>query len=392
MKDVFIVDGIRTPIGKFNGILSTTSAKDLTKIVMKETIKRTKLDPRKIDEIIVGCAFQPSNASNIGRVAALELGYPKEIPAYTVNRNCASGIQAVTSAFQSIRSEESRINLIVGTENMSQWPYILRGARNGFRFRNQEVIDTVWESLEDPVAHLMMGQTAEILAKEMSITREEQDWFALESHKKVIEARDKGVFEREIVPVSNKDYIVNQDEGPNEGVTLESLSKLKPSFERNGTVTAGNSCGINDGAGALLVSDKESLQENDLQPRARIISVAFAGLEPERMGLGPVHAIPKALSKAGLSIDDIDLIELNEAFAAQALACIKSLHLDPDKLNIHGGAIAMGHPVGATGVRLLISLLNSLEIHNKRYGLATLCIGGGLGGAVVIENMSYNKV
>lgn len=396
MKEVYIVDGIRTPIGKFCGELSDYSAKDLAKVVMNDLVERTNLNPENIDEIIASCANQPSNASNIGRVAALELGYPIQIPAYTVNRNCGSGIQAIHNAFQSIRSEETRTNLVVGTENMSQWPYILRGAREGFIMRNQTLVDSLWESLEDPVVHLMMGQTAEVVAKEVGITREEQDQFALESHQKALKAREAEVFQREIVKVVKRDkrgneLIVDKDEGPNERTTIEKLAKLKPSFEKDGSVTAGNSCGINDAAAALLITDYDSLHENGLKPRARIASIAFVGLEPERMGLGPAYAIPKALAKAGLSLQEIDLIELNEAFAAQSLACIKLLELDPAKVNVHGGAIALGHPVGATGVRLIVSLMNALELQNKQYGVASLCIGGGLGAAIIIENVNYNK-
>ncbi|NSL50506.1 thiolase family protein [Calidifontibacillus erzurumensis] len=396
MEDVYIVDGIRTPIGKFCGSLSDYSAKDLAKVVMNEVLIRTNLNPEYIDEIITGIANQPTDASNIGRVAALELGFSNKIPAYSVNRNCGSGIQAIYNAFQSIRSEESNINLVVGTENMSQWPYLLRGARQGFIMRNQVLVDSLWDSLEDPVVHLMMGQTAEIVANEVGITREEQDQYAFESHRKAINARNQEIFSKEIVKVVKKDkrgneVIIEHDEGPNELTTVEKLSKLPPTFEKGGTITAGNSCGINDGAAALLVTNFRSLQEHKLKPRARIVSIAFAGLEPERMGLGPVYAVPKALSKAGLSLQDIDLIELNEAFAAQTLACMKLLELDSAKVNIHGGAIALGHPIGATGVRLIISLLNSLEMLNKKYGVATLCIGGGLGGAIVIENLNYKK-
>lgn len=391
MNSIYIVDGVRTPVGGFLGSMSDSSPKEMMKVAMDELFNRVNLEPENIDEIVASISNQPSNETNIGRTAALELGYSKKIPAYTVNRNCGSGLQAVYNAFQSIRSNESSINLIVGAENMSQWPYLLRGSRKGFKMADQKLVDSLTESLTDPVIDLMMGQTAEIVAQELNITREQQDEFAFNSHQKAIKARNENVFDHEIVPiikrVKNKTITIEQDEGPNESITIEKLASLPPAFKKNGTVTSGNACGLNDAAGALLMVDGQSVKEHRLNVRAKIKSIAFVGLEPERMGLGPVYAIPKALSKAGLTLEDIDLIELNEAFAAQALGCIKMLDLNPDKVNIYGGAIALGHPVGATGIRLLINLMNALEREDKKYGIATLCIGGGLGGAVVIERV-----
>ena len=319
------------------------------------------------------------------------------VSAYLVNRNCGSGLQAVVNGWQSIKLGEQDVTLIVGTENMSQVPYIVRGAREGFKLNHQQLIDALWEMLEDPVVHLLMGQTAEIVARDYGITREEQDAFALNSHHRASAAKEAGVFKREIIPVKTMDnkqneVIIADDEGIRPSLTLEKLSTLKPVFEKDGTVTAGNACGMNDGAASLLLMSEKKASELGFKPRARIVSYAFVGLEPERMGLGPVYAVPKALEKAQLKIDDIDLFELNEAFAAQALACIKQLELDLEKVNIHGGAIALGHPVGATGVRLLVTLMNALEIKKKRYGVATLCIGGGLGGAIVIENLNNNLI
>jgi len=392
MNEVYIVDGIRTPVGKMLGNLSDVSPKVLAKIVMEEVVNRTKIDPSQIDEVIASIANQPTNESNVGRVAALELGFPNSTPAYIVNRNCGSGLQAVYNALQSIRSNESNLNLVTGVENMSQWPYLLRGVRKGYRMQDQRLIDSLWDSLRDPVADMLMGETAEVVAEEWNITREQQDEFAYNSHQKALKSIEKGVFEKEIVPVTIQtrkgEVSVSQDEGPNERTTMEKLSSLPPAFKKGGTVTAGNSCGTNDAAGALLIANEQSVKENDLKVRAKIKSVAFIGLEPERMGLGPAYAIPKALSKAGLSLGDIDIIELNEAFAAQSLGCIKMLDVDPEKVNIYGGAIALGHPIGATGIRLLLTLMNALERQKKRYGIATLCIGGGLGGAVVIENLN----
>lgn len=395
MQDVFIVDGYRTPIGKFLGAYKDVSAKDLAKVVIKGLMEKTGMEKGAIDEIIASCAAQPSNASNIGRVAALELDFPQTVSAYLVNRNCGSGLQAVVNGWQSIKLGEQDVTLIVGTENMSQVPYIVRGAREGFKLNHQQLIDALWEMLEDPVVHLLMGQTAEIVARDYGITREEQDAFALNSHHRASAAKEAGVFKREIIPVKTMDnkqneVIIADDEGIRPSLTLEKLSTLKPVFEKDGTVTAGNACGMNDGAASLLLMSEKKASELGFKPRARIVSYAFVGLEPERMGLGPVYAVPKALEKAQLKIDDIDLFELNEAFAAQALACIKQLELDLEKVNIHGGAIALGHPVGATGVRLLVTLMNALEIKKKRYGVATLCIGGGLGGAIVIENLNNN--
>lgn len=391
MNDVYIVDGIRTPIGKFLGELSEFSPKELVKVVMKEIVYRNKLQINKIDEIIVSISNQPTNETNIGRTAALELGYPQKLPAYTVNRNCGSGLQAVYNAFQSIRANESSLNLVVGVENMSQWPYLLRGARKGFKMHHQQFVDSLTESLTDPVVNLTMGETAEIVAKEWGITREQQDEFAYFSHQRAIRARENRFFENEIVPIINKakneKYIIAHDEGPNASISMEKLLSLKPVFKKEGTVTAGNACGLNDGAGALLVANEKVIIEHNLKVRAKIKSIAFVGLEPERMGLGPAYAVPVALKKANLLLHEIDIIELNEAFAAQSLACIKMLDLNPDNVNINGGAIAIGHPIGATGIRLLTTLINALEKENKRYGIATLCIGGGLGGAVVIEKL-----
>lgn len=393
MKEVYIIDGVRTPFGSFLGELSEISPKALAKVVMKEIVERNHLLPEEIDEIIASISNQPTNETNIGRTAALELNYPDKIPAYTVNRNCGSGLQAVYNAFQSIRADESSINLVVGVENMSQWPYLLRGTRKGFKMNHQQLVDSLTESLTDPVVGLMMGETAEIIAEQWNITREEQDEFAYQSHKKAIQARDRVFFQKEIVPITkqlpNETVTLDRDEGPKSSLSKEQLSLLKPVFKKGGTVTAGNACGLNDGAGAMLLADEKSVKEQRLKARAKIRSVAFVGLEPERMGLGPAYAVPEALRKAGLSLDDVDVIELNEAFAAQALACMKMLELDPQKVNRNGGAIAIGHPIGATGIRLLTTLINMLEEENKRIGVATLCIGGGLGGAVVIENVSY---
>lgn len=392
MRDVVIIDGVRTPIGNFVGGLKDVSAKDLAKIVMKEVISRSKIDINEIDEIVAGNSAQPTNSPNIGRTAALELGFPETIPGYVVNRNCASGLQAIVNAYQSIRLDDTDVNLVVGTENMSQMPHVLRGLRDGLRMGDAPLIDSLTEMLRDPNIGLLMGQTAEIVAKEVGITREEQDAFALDSHRRAITAQREQFFEREIVPVQKTDRRgnvteVSADEGPMETLDLETLSNMRPVFEKDGTVTSGNACGTNDAAASVLMMSAEKANKLGLAPRARIVSYAFVGIEPERMGLGPVYAVERVLEKTGLTKEDIDLFELNEAFAAQAVACMRMLQLDPEKVNPHGGAIALGHPVGATGVRLVLTLLNGLEKINGRYGVATLCIGGGMGGALIVERL-----
>lgn len=393
MDHVVIVDGVRTPIGRLCGALREVSAKDLAKVVMGELVERTALTPKEIDELIVGCVEQPTNAPNLGRLAALELGWPQELSAYMVARNCASGLQAIVSGCQAIRSGDADVVLVVGTENMSQMPYVLRGAREGYRLRHRQLVDSLWEMLEDPFIGMMMGETAEVVAKEAGVTREEQDRFALRSHEKAVRAWERDAFAREVVPVpvagptGAVKRVVVRDEGPDPEVSLETLAALPPVFQENGTVTAGNACGINDGAAALLLMRESKARAFGYRPRARIVSYAFVGLDPRRMGLGPVYAVPRALDKAGLTIDDLDAVELNEAFAAQAVACIRQLNLDPDKVNRYGGAIALGHPVGATGVRLTVTLMNVLAAEHGQFGVATLCVGGGLGGALVIENL-----
>lgn len=391
-KSVVIVDGIRTPIGNFCGGLSTVSAKDLAKITMKHIVDKNQLDKEAVDEIIVGNVAQPTDAPNLGRVAALELGFPHTVSAYVVNRNCASGMQAVVNGVQSILTGDTSIHLAVGAENMSQMPYIVRGARQGFKANHRQFIDSMTEMLEDPVVKMMMGETAEVVAEEENVSREEQDEFAYHSHQKAVAAQKENRFQNEIVPVpiyrkGKKIGEISQDEGPKEDISLEKLAALRTVFKENGTVTPGNACSTNDGAAAVLLMDEEKALELGYQPKARIVSYAFVGLDPKRMGLGPVYAVRKALKKANMDIQDIDLVELNEAFAAQAIPSIRKLELDVDRVNIFGGGIALGHPVGATGVRLLVTLMNALETRQKKYGVATLCVGGGLGGAVIIENL-----
>ena len=391
MKEVVIVEAKRTPIGKMNGMLQHVSAKDLAKTVLANLIEETKLSSDEIDEIIVGNVDAPSDAPNIGRIAALELGWKQEIPAYMVNQNCSSGMQALINGTQSIRLGDSDVSIILGTESMSQIPYTLKGARSGFKWRHQTLIDRVWEMLHDPYVNMMMGETAENVAEQYEITREEQDRFALKSYERAQKAQQNGTFAKEIVPVVVQERkgkkVFDQDELEGRPMTIDDLAKMKPAFKKDGTVTAGNACGINDGAAGVILMSGEKAKSLGLSAKAKIVSYATVGLDPAVMGLGPIYAVPKALERAGLTIEDIDLFEINEAFAAQTIACIQQLRLDIEKVNPFGGAIALGHPVGATGVRLMVTLLNGLKQINGRYGVATLCVGGGLGAAVVIERI-----
>jgi len=391
VKEVVIVEAKRTPIGKMNGMLQQVSAKDLAKSVLANLIEETSSLADEIDEIIVGNVDAPSDAPNIGRIAALELGLKKDIRTYMVNQNCSSGMQALINGTQAIRLGDADVEVILGTESMSQIPYIVKGARSGFKLRHQTLIDRVWEMLHDPYVNMMMGETAENVAEKYGITREEQDEYALQSYERAKSAQQNGTFEKEIVPVVVQDRkgskTYHQDELGNNPLTLDDLSKMKPAFKKNGTVTPGNACGMNDGAAGVILMSSEKATELGMKPKAKILSYATVGLDPAVMGLGPIYAVPKALEKAGLSKVDIDIFEINEAFAAQTIACIKHLQLEDKIVNPFGGAIALGHPVGATGVRLLVTLLNGLEHTNGKYGVATLCVGGGLGAAVVIERI-----
>lgn len=394
MKSIVIVAGVRTPIGVLGGALKDLTAQRLAELTTKELIRRTNLDVKEVDEVIFGCCVQSSDAPNIARVIALKSGIQIKTPAYTVMRNCASGIQAIVSACQNILSGDADLQIVGGTESMSNAPYIIREMRFGKRLRNSEVIDTLWEGLTDPVCGQIMGLTAENLAEEFKISRDEQDKYAIESHRKAFRAIREGKFKDEIIPVEVAKFIagkqvgveiVNQDEGPNVGLSLAQLALYPVIFKENGTVTSANSCGISDGACSLLIMSEEKSKSLGYEPLGYIRGWKFVGLEPERMGLGPVFAINSLLKKAGLRIDDIDLIELNEAFAAQYLACERELKLSREKVNVNGGAIALGHPVGMTGARLVLTLLNELKRRNLKLGISALCIGGGQGGAVLVE-------
>jgi len=397
MKDVVIVGGVRTPIGSHGGAFRTITAQELAKIVFVEVLRRTGLDPSIIDDVILGCIGQSSDAPNIARVAALMAGVPVEVPGYTVQRNCASGLQAITSAYQAIQAGDGEVFLVGGAESMSTAPYIVRGARWGLKLRHTQFTDSLWEGLTDPICGQIMGRTAENLAEMYHISREEQDAFAVNSHKKAFMATRMGKFRDEIVPVPVVKKVagqevareeITQDECINPGLTVQKAALYPTVFKENGTVTPANACPISDGAAALVVMSAEKAQALGLKPWARIVSYAYAGVPPEIMGIGPAKAVPKALARAGLKLADIDVIELNEAFAAQSLAVGKELEKDGwdwAKVNPNGGAIALGHPVGCTGSRLVVTLLKEMERRNARYGIATMCVGGGQGGAMVVE-------
>jgi acetyl-CoA C-acetyltransferase len=378
------------------------TAQKLGELVVKELLERSKLDPKEIQEVVAGCAGQGSDAMNVARVIALNAGVPKEAPAYTVHRNCASGIQAIVNAYQSIALGDADVVLVVGAESMSNAPYVSRDMRFGKRLRHGHMIDTLWEGLTDPNCNMMMGDTAENLVKEFDISREEQDKYATESHKKAFRATREGKFKDELMTVmipkkaAGKEVAPEafaQDEGINPAINPQTLAMYPTIFKNpdgKPTVTPGNACPMNDAAAAMILMSKEKADALGLTPMATIKSYAFAALEPERMGLGPAYAIPKALDKAGLKMEDIDLIEVNEAFAAQVIACEKELEKagtpwDRSKVNVNGGAIALGHPIGATGIRLSLTLLNEMKRRDAKRGVASLCVGGGMGAAIVYE-------
>ncbi len=390
MTNVYIVEGARTPFGTFGGSLKGIDPTELGVIASKEAIRRSGIPAEDINLTVLGNVIHSGkNAPYLSRHIALQTGIPIFSPALTVNRLCGSGLQSVISATQSIMLGEAEVALAGGVENMSLSPYALRGSRFGTKLKTPQVDDMLWAALTDEYIGSGMGMTAENLAEKYGITREEQDEFAYLSHKRAATARNEGKLNEEIVPVEikhrNGTTFVNTDEHIREDTTVEKLAGLKPSFKQGGTVTGGNASGINDGAGAVIVAGENYVTEHQLQPLARIVSYGIAGVEPEYMGIGPVPAIQQALKRAGLTLEDIDLIEVNEAFAAQYLAVEKALGLDREKVNVNGGAIALGHPIGASGARVLYAVVKELKRRGQRYGIASLCIGGGQGIAMVIE-------
>ncbi len=393
MQSIYIVDGARTAFTKFGGSFVNTGATELGKATAIEALKRSKVDPEQIDHVIYGNVIHSEkNASYLSRHIGLHSGIPKEVPALTLNRLCGSGLQAVISAAHLILAEDAQIVLAGGTENMSQSPYSNFEQRfGGGKMGNLAFEDMLLTTLTDQYTGEGMGMTAEKLAKLYQITREEQDYFAIESNKRAQQAVEKNIFAEEIVPVEIKSrkgaVSINQDEHIKPDASIETMSKLRPSFLKDGTVTAGNASGINDGAASLIIASEKAVQENSLQPIARVLSWAVAGVDPSIMGIGPVPAIRKALKRANLSLKEMDLVEVNEAFAAQYLAVEKELQLDREKTNVNGGAIALGHPVGASGARILLSSSYELRRTNRKYAVVSLCIGGGQGIAMVIEHV-----
>lgn len=396
MEEIVLAGATRTPIGRLGGALKDVPPEKLGVVVIQEVLRRTGLQPSMLDDVILGCVLQSNEAPNVARIAALLAGLPVEVTAYTVHRQCGSGLQAVVSAAQAIKSGEAEVVLAGGVESMTQAPYYLTGGRFGYRtghallydpfFRNSEMT-----SAPERFGPINMGLTAEKLATLYSISREEQDLFALQSQEKAARALKNGVFQEEIVPVpvpaKGKEPVYFQvDEHPRPDTTLEKLARLPPAFKEGGTVTAGNSSGLNDGAAAMLVLTRRKAEELGIKPLGRLVAQAVAGVDPTIMGIGPVPAVKKALVRAGLKLEDIGLIELNEAFAAQAIAVLRELGLEGDeRVNANGGAIALGHPVGATGAIILTKLLYEMQRRQVEYGLATLCIGGGQGIAVVVQ-------
>lgn len=395
-KEIVIVDGVRTPQGVFGGALKALSAQTLGEIAVRALLKRTNLKPEDVEEVILGCVGQQSDAPNIARVVALRSGIPIQVPSYTVQRNCGSALQSIVSAAQSLLCGDRDVQIAGGTESMSSQPYVSRDTRWGKRIRHAELVDSVWEGLMDPVCGQMMGQTAENLVKEFKISRSDQDQFTILSHQRAFKATREGRFKDELVTVMVPKRVMGkdlppepftQDEGINPGLNEQVLGQYPAVFKEGGTVTPGNACFNADGAAAVLMMSGEKAKALGYKPLAKIRSYAFSGLEPERMGLGPTLAVPLALEKAGVTLKDIELIELNEAFAATYLACEKVLGYSRDIANVNGGAIALGHPVGATGTRLVVTLLHEMKRRGAGLGVATACIGGGQGAAIVFESV-----
>jgi len=392
--DAVILSACRTPIGSFGGAFKDLSAVDLGAVVVREAIARSGVKPADIGDVILGCVLQAGAGMNVARQAALKAGVPVEVPGETVNRVCGSGLQAVVHAVEAIRVGYVDAIVAGGTESMSNAPYLLKGARWGYRMGNGEVVDSMLlEGLTCAINCCHMGMTAEEVAKRYKISRADQDAFAAESQQRAERALKEGSFQPEIVPVAvpqkkGEAVRVDRDEYPRAGTTAEKLGALKPAFTKDGSVTAGNASGINDGAAALVVATMEKARKVGTKPLARILGYVSTGVDPMIMGIGPVPAVRKVLDRAKLKIGDVDLFELNEAFAAQSLAVTRELGLDPAKVNIHGGAVALGHPIGASGARVLTTLVYALRAKKLRYGVASLCIGGGMGIAMAVEALN----
>lgn len=389
-KKIVLAGACRTPIGKMGGMLSNTPTPQLATIVVKEALKRAGVAPDKVDEVILGCVYQAGIGQNVARQASVYAGIPVSVPAFTLNNLCGSGLKSVNVAAALIQAGEADVIVAGGAENMSGTPYLLKNARFGYRMRDGVLIDSmINDGLEDTFHHYHMGITAENVAEKYGITRRMQDEFSADSQQKCQKAIADGKFKEEIVPVQvklkKKQVLMDTDEAPRANVTVESLSALRPAFKKDGTVTAGNSSGINDAASAVVLMSEEKAKELGVKPLATWIAGASAGVDPAYMGLGPIDATHKVMKKTGLKVEDMDLVEANEAFAAQSIEVCRELKFDMSKVNVNGGAIALGHPVGCSGCRILTTLLYEMRRRQSQYGLATLCVGGGMGVATIVK-------
>ena len=391
MPAVYILSAVRTPIGKFGGSLASLTAVDMGVAAAKAALERAGVQPQQLDETIFGNARQAGGGPNPARQISVRSGVPQEIPAYTVNQACASGMKSIALAYEEIAAGNLDCVLAGGTESMSRLPYYLDGARWGYRLGNQELVDGMYrDGFFCPLSKMVMGETAEVLAEQNSISRAEQDQFALCSQTRAARAIASCRFETEIVPITIESkkgpQLFTKDEHPFAGATLEKMAALPPIFSKTGTITAANSSGITDGAAAVIVASENFVKKNNLKPLARILAVTSAGVDPRIMGIGPVPAIRKMEQKHQLPLVDFDVVELNEAFAAQVLACDRVLNFNRDRLNVNGGAIALGHPIGCTGTRITVTLLHEMLKRNTKKGVATLCVSGGMGMALALEN------
>ncbi len=389
-REIVILSGARTAVGNFGGMFRDVMANQLAVTVAEEVIKKSGVDKQDLGDVILGNCIARSDEPNLARIVGLRAGIPFTTPAVTLTRQCASGMQAVGYAAMGIMVGQYDVALAGGAESMSNGPYVLKTARWGQRLQHGEMTDSVWETLFDPIPQMIMGQTAEVLAEEFGITREEQDELALASNLRAAKAREDGTFAQEIVPVilpqkKGEPKVLDKDEHPRADASMESLGRLPAIFKKDGTVTAGNASGMNDAAALVVVAGADWAEKKDLEPIARFIDFTVAGVEPHRMGFGPVPAITNLLARNNLKLSDIDLFEVNEAFAAQYIACERTLGLDREITNVHGSGVGLGHPVGATGCRILVTLLGEMKRRGAKRGVASLCVGGGMGIASLIE-------
>jgi acetyl-CoA C-acetyltransferase len=393
MNKVYLAGSVRTPIGRFGGSLSSWTAADLGVAVAKESLERAGISPDQVEESIWGCARQAGGGPNVARQITYRTGIPQTSPAFTVNQACGSGLKAIILAAQEVMLRRASVVLAGGTESMSRVPYFAEGARWGMRLGNAQLVDGMYrDGFNDPLSGLVMGETAENLVSKYEISRDEQDEYALRSQQRAQAAAESGRFEAEIVPLETKGrkgepIVFSRDEHYRAGTTIQDLGKLAPVFSNSGTVTAGNSSGITDGAAALVVMSEEALKKSGTEPQARLVDYEIVGVAAEIMGIGPVPAVAALLERQNLKLTDVDLVELNEAFAAQVIACDRDLHFDHDRLNVNGGAIALGHPIGCTGVRITTTLIHEMKKRGAKHGLATLCVSGGMGLALLVESV-----